>query len=164
MISLLSLLVFAVPEEDLADKISIVLTLLLTSVAFKFVIGDKLPRVNYTHFMDAFVSNNMLFLFSVAVLTTVDSLFYRFSETLDHDLHEFSNMNISMLLGALVLLFFINGRWVLSVRKVYHPNSHRTPLINMIEGKNWYNCQYGNPFFMEQPRKNTEPVWTCISD
>eukprot|EP00959_Pyramimonas_sp_CCMP1952_P100175 2094983-Pyramimonas_sp.AAC.1 len=36
---------YSVDKEEVADRSSIVLTLLLTVVAFKFVIADSLPKV-----------------------------------------------------------------------------------------------------------------------
>ena len=49
---------FAVPVEDLADRMSIVLTLLLTAVAFKFVIADSLPKLGFNTFLDNFILIN----------------------------------------------------------------------------------------------------------
>lgn len=46
---------FAVPVDDLADRMSIILTLLLTAVAFKFVIADSLPKLGFNTFLDNFI-------------------------------------------------------------------------------------------------------------
>jgi hypothetical protein len=144
MLALLSLLVFAIPEEELADKISVCLTLLLTTVAFKFVIGDSLPRVNYDHFMDSFIFNNMFFLSLTALTTTVVTLLHRLEV---EDVFDISN-NSSMLIVTIMLFFVINARWSIKVLILSSTNSYRTPVIDTIEGKNWYNCWFGNPYFM----------------
>lgn len=49
---------FAVPVDDLADRMSIILTLLLTAVAFKFVIADSLPKLGFNTFLDTFILLN----------------------------------------------------------------------------------------------------------
>jgi len=45
MVSIHRFTAFALPEDNLADRINIVLTLLLTVVAFKFVVADSIPKV-----------------------------------------------------------------------------------------------------------------------
>ena len=39
--------VIGIPPEDLADRLSVTLTLILTAVAFKFVVADWTPRVRW---------------------------------------------------------------------------------------------------------------------
>ncbi len=43
---------FAIPIEDVADRLSVIITLLLTSTAFKYVITEKLPRIDYPTQLD----------------------------------------------------------------------------------------------------------------
>ena len=52
---LLSLTAKVVPVEEFADRMSISLTLLLTSVAFKFVVAEKLPNLSYQTYLDQFM-------------------------------------------------------------------------------------------------------------
>jgi len=66
MLSLLGFLVFFLPVGDLADRINLILTLLLTAVAFKFVVAESIPRLGYQTHIDSFVLYNMIFLFSVS--------------------------------------------------------------------------------------------------
>lgn len=42
------LIVFSLGTDDLNDRINVILTLLLTAVAFKFVIADTIPKVGYS--------------------------------------------------------------------------------------------------------------------
>jgi len=57
LISSFSFSAFSIdPEEGLGDRISIVLTLLLTATAFKFVIADSLPKVTYMTVLDKYVA------------------------------------------------------------------------------------------------------------
>ena len=52
---LVSFCVVGVPFEDLADRMSITMTLMLTVVAFKFVIAGMVPPTPYLTFMDKYV-------------------------------------------------------------------------------------------------------------
>eukprot|EP00040_Diaphanoeca_grandis_P043727 m.268906 g.268906 ORF g.268906 m.268906 type:complete len:485 (-) comp81239_c0_seq1:26-1480(-) len=51
---------FSVELEDIADRMSIILTLLLTAVAFKFVIADSLPKLSYSTLMDYYLLLNFV--------------------------------------------------------------------------------------------------------
>ena len=46
---------FAVPREDVADRLSVSLTMVLTAVAFKQIIAAELPNVSYLTLLDVFV-------------------------------------------------------------------------------------------------------------
>ena len=58
---------FALPVDDLADRSSIVLTLLLTAVAFKLVISDSIPKVSYFTVMDFYMNGMFILLFIISV-------------------------------------------------------------------------------------------------
>ena len=89
MISTLSLGVFGVPASDgdcLATRSSIVLTLLLTAIAFKFVFADALPKVSYQTVLDGYMNTCFFFLASVFVENALISRFGDFgdAETIDN--------------------------------------------------------------------------------
>ncbi|CAE8637268.1 unnamed protein product [Polarella glacialis] len=48
--------------DDLADKMSVTLTLLLTNVAFKLVVADSLPPVSSLTTMDLYMISSFAFL------------------------------------------------------------------------------------------------------
>jgi len=78
MISTLSLGVFGVPASDgdcLATRSSIVLTLLLTAIAFKFVFADALPKVSYQTVLDGYMNTCFFFLAAVFVENALISRF-----------------------------------------------------------------------------------------
>jgi len=54
---------FEVDPSDIATRMSILLTLFLTSVAFLFVAGDSLPKISYLTRMDKLMYVSFLFLF-----------------------------------------------------------------------------------------------------
>jgi hypothetical protein len=60
MLSLAGFLQFEVAKEDVADRASISLTLLLTAVAYKLVTAGMVPAISYLTLLDKFVSANIL--------------------------------------------------------------------------------------------------------
>ena len=46
---------FAVPAEDVADRCSVTLTILLTTVAYKYVVVEKLPEISYLTVLDCYI-------------------------------------------------------------------------------------------------------------
>jgi len=61
---------FVVPPEDFADRTSVTLTMLLTKVAFKFIIADKLPKISYLTLIDKYI----LFCYGTAVVVIVENV------------------------------------------------------------------------------------------
>ena len=53
-LSLVGFSVFAMENEGLADRINVILTLVLTNVALKFATADSLPKVSYNTQLDVF--------------------------------------------------------------------------------------------------------------
>eukprot|EP00942_MAST-04A_sp_MAST-4A-sp1_P010781 g10781.t1 len=81
MLSATGLIVFTLGTDDLNDRINVILTLLLTAVAFKFVIADAIPKVGYSTRVDSFVILNMGFLFAQIVMCAIAHHF-------EHGVHE----------------------------------------------------------------------------
>lgn len=74
---LLSLLVFtsfAIERQDLADRLSVTLTLVLTSVAFKYMVSQELPRISYLTLLDVYVLVSFTFLALVGGQNAFSSL------------------------------------------------------------------------------------------
>jgi len=66
-ICMLSFVAFAIDAEDLADRASVVLTLLLTAVAFKLVVADALPKISYVTVLDIYMDFQFLLIFGIAL-------------------------------------------------------------------------------------------------
>ena len=62
LISLLLFPFFALPYEDLNDRLANTLTLLLAAIAFNFTVVGELPKISYTSSLDYFFNFNYLFL------------------------------------------------------------------------------------------------------
>lgn len=71
LISLLSFTTFFISPDSLGDRLSVILTLLLTAVTFKFVVSQSLPPVSYLTVLDWYVLSSVIFIFSVAVENSI---------------------------------------------------------------------------------------------
>merc|ERR1719310_1783428 len=71
IIATLSLGVFVVPIEKYPERMSIILVLMLTSVAFKFVVGEDLPKTPYFTTLDLYMAFCFLFMTVVTLENTL---------------------------------------------------------------------------------------------
>ena len=74
---LLSVLVFtsfAISPSDLADRLSVTLTLVLTSVAFKYMVAQELPRISYLTLLDKYILLSFAFLALVGGQNTLAAM------------------------------------------------------------------------------------------
>lgn len=88
---------FAIPSEDLGDRLSVVLTMVLTAVAFKLVIGDALPKISYFTVMDIYLNALFIIMVAVAVENFLVSALFRgnyVSENVDDKLLDLSTFAI----------------------------------------------------------------------
>ena len=56
IISASTLVVYVIEPEDVADRFSMLFTILLTMVAFQYVVQSSIPSVPYLTFLDKYVS------------------------------------------------------------------------------------------------------------
>eukprot|EP01083_Nonionella_stella_P313733 1127500_1 len=72
----LSLCAFYLNHEQLGERLGLLITLILTSVAWSIVIQDKLPNVAYLTFIDKYILASYLFLICVMIesvwVSTID--------------------------------------------------------------------------------------------
>ena len=68
LITALTFTSFAVSIDSIGDRIQITLTLLLTSVAFKYYVQQFVPTVSYLTFLDKYILACMVFQFSMAAI------------------------------------------------------------------------------------------------
>merc|ERR1711879_892326 len=61
-------LVWAIETAEVADRIATDVALLLTAQAFKLVISDKLPKVNYLTIIDKYIFVCFFFMLNGAVM------------------------------------------------------------------------------------------------
>jgi len=68
-ISLLALTAFSLDKDDLGDRLNLLITLILTAVAFSYVVFDSLPNVPYLTFMDKYILGNYGFLVGLMIIS-----------------------------------------------------------------------------------------------
>lgn len=68
LIASLSFSAFAVPAGEFADRFSVLGSVLLATVAFRFTYSDSTPKVSYQTWLDTYVLNVTIFLFSLTFL------------------------------------------------------------------------------------------------
>merc|ERR1712134_237751 len=66
LISSVGCTVYGIPMSDLADRLSVTLTLMLTNVAYKITVADSLPQLGYLTYLDYFTVFNFVFLVILA--------------------------------------------------------------------------------------------------
>jgi di/tricarboxylate transporter len=71
----LSLIVFAFDNNDVAGRSSVVLTLILTFIAFKFTIMSTIPRVSYTTILDYFMLYGLWILSVMTIIAIIPNFF-----------------------------------------------------------------------------------------
>ena len=151
MLSVMSLFSFAIPIKEISERINTIITLLLTTVAFKFVIGDSLPRVNYNTKLDKFMFKNMLFLFLVATTSTAGSIAADLSPEGAFDTSSTGLVNGTLFWTSFVIWLWGTVSWVIDgykIHKAQHVEEGNSKLLVEVDGKNWYQCRYATPDFM----------------
>ena len=63
----------AIPSSDVVDRLSIILTMFLTAVAFQFVLSERLPSKPYMTLTDRYIIGAFSLLFVQALLAVVNT-------------------------------------------------------------------------------------------
>ena len=111
IITLLSFVSFAVDSSETGEKLSVSLTLLLTSVAFKFVVTSSLPPVSYMTILDRYILGSLLFIFLITVDNSLASWVKKKTKSNNF---EWYSLYVAIVLFVLMHIYFL---W-LSVRAV----------------------------------------------
>jgi hypothetical protein len=97
-------LVYTVPVHDTADRSSIAFTLLLTAVAYKFVVAADLPKIGYLTLLDKYI----VLSFGVLALGIVEIFVVSDSITPDEDTaQELDAWFYAVITGAWLLLHIV---------------------------------------------------------
>ena len=141
-VTLLSGLSFTCGVDDNGDRLSIVLTLLLTSVAFKFVVAELMPKVSYLTRLDTLVLGSMAALFSNSILVVIPSgVLWLYPDTPAYA----ETTNICLGVSFVAISLVSAGCWLAHVRNA--GKNARTRLIETQKGKRWYHFAYYEPAF-----------------
>ena len=101
LISFLALGPFCVAQTEIGDRLSIIFTLLLTAVTFKFVVSQSLPRVSYQTLLDQYVLVCIIYIFVMSIIIGVTTKI-KFLQT-----HEPFTVLVSGALWLLILSWII---------------------------------------------------------
>ena len=71
LMSILTYGAYLVPVTDVGDRSSITLTILLTAVAFRFILQDSLPQMSYLTTVDYYVLWTFILICATAIMTLV---------------------------------------------------------------------------------------------
>lgn len=138
--SLLGLISFAMDITDLGSRVSTLLTLLLTAVAFKFSLAGSLPKVPYNTLIDYFILSSMLSLGVMTGFTILPAI--SFDDTTSQTI-----LNKTLGWVSFVMIVGTPSLWL--VRAFYIKKTKlKTPEIVVVPQKNWYCFRYSNPSFL----------------
>ena len=141
-LSLLGLLAFIMEVQDLGDRVSTVLTVILTAVAFKFVIDGSLPKVPYNTVIDYYILSSSLTLAAMCFLCVIPSFSFWGDEE--------SQITINNYLGfgsccGIVLELIIWWIWAKHKADI----DTKTPKIVSKEGCAWFAFRFSNSPFLK---------------
>ena len=99
-----SLIVFTMDGESIPDRYGTLLTLLLTMVAFQFVLESMLPSLPYLTFLDYYIVASFIFLAIMILQTAIFSAMVRWG---DQDVAEEFDIICFILLMATFLIYHL---------------------------------------------------------
>ena len=147
MLCVLAFGTFALPIGELGNRLGTVTTLLLTAVAFKFVIGESVPKLPYSTLLDSFVAMTMFLMFLIAAMCIGITLSGNFLPTTAMNVvwtegelsPEGGNNNLACLFASVGVWGVGVGIWLWRV--FVAPGANGRP-ITVREGQTWYHLQF----------------------
>ena len=132
LITALTFTTFAVKADAVGDRIQITLTLLLTSVAFKYYVQQFVPTVSYLTFLEKYIQSCLIFQFGMAAVH--NSISGLITSTKSLKIFEVVCFAVGLFVFVGMNTVFI----VMSVAKVKDVNrkmkEHKVVFINIQEG------------------------------
>jgi len=139
-LSMLGLLSFSIDIEDLGSRTSTILTLILTSVAFKFILSSTLPKVPYNCLIDYFMMAQMGALGMMAFFSIIPKF-------CSPDVAPVLNKWLALCSCFCIVLSLV-GWLVYAQLFVKRKHSRKCLKIVTVPGKNWYSFRYSSPSFL----------------
>ena len=125
LLSCLAFTTFSIPQDEAADRLSVSLTLLLTSVAFKHMVSQELPRISYLTLLDTYILLSFAFLALVGGQNAFAALFT--------DAESFPFEEVSFYVVGIIFLVIHLVVGTLSLRFIYLESSKRARLVKRYE-------------------------------
>ncbi len=109
LITALTWLGYSIPSNDLGSRLEAVLTLVLTSVAFKFVVAGHLPRLSYSTLCDHYMILSLLFQTAIATEIGVTTVLIEDSMHRQSRIDEVDRIFILITLSAYIIMHIVFG-------------------------------------------------------
>lgn len=139
LLSLSGLLAFSMTIDDVSGRVGNSLTLILTAVAFKFVLQTSLPIVPYNTLLDYFIMWSTYCLFFVAMVSVIPYNWF------DNEQRQITaNYALGWISACLCVLF----AFVWSIMAYKRIQKGKPNPIEEVEGKNWYTFDFSVTPFM----------------
>ncbi|XP_072180076.1 cys-loop ligand-gated ion channel-like [Diadema setosum] len=126
---------FAVDWEAPGDRLSVTLTLLLTAVAFKFVVSQSLPNTSYQTLLDYYVLWCMVFLCLVVVQNAAVSAFYDGSSAMIFDIVWMAVLGVAIVIVNIVFIALSYDKWRAVGRQMQEATKKYNDLCNKISSR-----------------------------
>eukprot|EP00939_MAST-03C_sp_MAST-3C-sp1_P004124 g4124.t1 len=139
-ILLLSFTAYFVPAEDIADRLQISVTMLLTTMTFKFILSDILPSVPYRTVLDNYVIRALMTISLQGVGFCLTESFRLRESWIRHSLHiheGYSFLDHTFMI-ALIL-------WQFSVHAQLYRLHRQTNMTNFMDNLKMTNCIFEAP-------------------
>ena len=144
-LTVLGLLCYAMPVDDIGSRINTVLTIILTSVAFKFVLAGSLPRVPYNTLVDYFVLLSMM----TQALTAFMSVIPNYVSTVYPGADEWKANYVCAAISVGFLTLTLGG-WGLRAFYVIQSRVDKNQ-VQPMKDVNWYYFPFYNlPHFLQR--------------
>lgn len=139
-------------SEYFRSRVGNILTLILTAVAFKFILASILPKVPYNTLIDYYILYSTFQMAFMTFLSLIPSLFS------DEETGSVVNYYIGFIALGLILL----GIMVWYFYALYTARKANTfKEVKLVEGKNWFNFKFDTPHFLATESDNVEFLVKC---
>ena len=139
-LSLLGLLAFIMEVQDLGDRVSTVLTVILTAVAFKFVIDGSLPKVPYNTVIDYYILSSSLSLAAMALVCVIPSFNFWGDDDTRNEVNQYLGICSACFIVIELIVWWVWARRMAAV-------DNKTQIIKALDGKNWYAYRFATAPF-----------------
>ena len=140
-LTLLGVISFAMDIADIASRVNTILTLILTAVAFKFVLNSIIPKVSYNTLIDYFMFAQLSALGGMALLSIIPSFLS------DESFAQNTNFVMALFSAAFIISSVLGWRLYVSF-VVPGARQKHCHLIRVAENKNWYSFRFSTPLFL----------------
>ena len=124
---------FIVPLENLADRLSIVLTLFLTVIALKFLVGEKLPAVPFLTAIDQYMLGCLTAFFLVMTEAPAAAAWLAHNDGANRD--AVAAFDTAFMWGWLGLWVLFNAGMAISSCVILAQNNRRFPPVVLKAGQ-----------------------------